>query len=115
MRIYLDDLRETPDYLAVDRYNDERRTYTHRAYTAQEAIALLESGQVEFISFDHDLGAPEAGTGYDVARWIEYRVATDPDFPMPDWAIHSANPVGVGNIDAAMKSAQRWVDRRNTE
>jgi hypothetical protein len=111
IRIYLDDLRPTPDFLEVDRYEDNPRTYTHRCYTAQEAIDLLKTGQVSFISFDHDLGDYEpGGTGYDVAKYIEGAVWQG-WIPMPDYAIHSANPVGVKNIDAAMKSAQRaWDD-----
>lgn len=106
IRIYLDDLRPTPATLWVDRYEDTPRTYTHRCYTSQEAIDLLKTGKVTFISFDHDLGAPENGTGYDVARWIEKAVWAG-HIPMPEYAIHSANPVGVKNIDAAMKSAER--------
>lgn len=105
MRIYLDDLRPTP--LGIDGSLERPpQAYTHRCYTAQEAITLLKTGQVEFISFDHDLGAPENGTGYDVARWIEKAVWAG-HIPMPEYAIHSANPVGVKNIDAAMKSAER--------
>ena len=106
IRIYLDDLRPTPATLEVDRYEDTPRTYTHRCYTAQEAITLLKTGKVTFISFDHDLGSPENGTGYDVALWVEHGVWTGL-IPMPEYAIHSGNPVGVKNIDAAMKSAER--------
>jgi hypothetical protein len=90
MRLYLDDLRPTPD------------GFTARVYTAQEAIDMLKTNMVEHISFDHDLGEPENGTGYDVAKWIEYQVATNPDFKAPSWEIHSANPVGAKNIRAAM-------------
>lgn len=110
MRIYLDDVRPTPAALAGDRYEDVPRAYTHRCYTAQEAINLLKTGVVEFISFDHDLGAPENGTGYDVARWIEQAV-WEGQIPMPDYDIHSANPVGARNIDRAMNSAMRaWSE-----
>lgn len=76
-----------------------------RAYTAQEAIDILKTGKVGLISFDHDLGEPENGTGYDVAKWIEEMAHTDPSFMVPEWAIHSANPVGRENIRRAMWSA----------
>ena len=95
MRLYLDDLRVTP------------RDFDLRAYTAAEAIDMLKTGNITFISFDHDLGAPECGTGYDVARWIEEQVYTNPDFTVPDWSVHSANPVGAGNIHRAMLTAVR--------
>ena len=103
MRLYLDDVRPTPT------------DYTHRAYTAQEAIALLKTGQVDFLSFDHDLGQPDNGTGYDVARWIEEQAHTVPGFVVPGWAVHSANPVGARNINAAMLAAASWADGRATE
>jgi hypothetical protein len=95
MRLYLDDLRVTP------------RDFDIRAYTAAEAIALLEGGAVTYISFDHDLGEPECGTGYDVAKWIEEQAHTNVNFRMPDWCVHSGNPVGAGNIQRAMLSADR--------
>jgi len=107
MRIYLDDVRPTPAGIegSLER---PAQPYTHRCYTAQEAIDLLKSGEVTFISFDHDLGDYEPGcSGYDVAKYIELAVHLG-KIPMPDWAIHSANPVGAANIDAAMKSAARW-------
>lgn len=102
MRVYLDDIRPTPWFIHMD---ERAESYTHRAYTAQEAIDLLYTGQVTFISFDHDLGSPANGTGYTVASWIEQAAAMDPTWPIPDYAIHSANPVGAINIDRAMKAA----------
>ena len=92
MRLYLDDIRPTP------------LGYDTRAYTAEEAIDFLKTGLVTEISFDHDLGPSEAGTGYDVAAWIEEQCHTT-EFKCPDWHIHSANPVGGANIQAAMESA----------
>lgn len=113
IRIYLDDLRPTPTHLAVDRYNGAvPRTYTHRCYTAAEAMLLLATGQVEFISFDHDLGPETAGTGYDVARYIEEMVH-EGIIPCPEWDVHSSNPVGARNINAAMRAAASWDERLN--
>jgi hypothetical protein len=95
MRLYLDDVRQTPP------------DFDLRARTAAEAIEMLKTGRITMISFDHDLGEPECGTGYDVARWIEKQVYTNPEFRMPDWRVHSGNPVGAGNIHRAMLSAAR--------
>jgi len=58
MRVFLDDERTTPEGWV-------------RVYWPDEAIALLESGAVEELSLDHDLGDDERGTGYDVVLWIE--------------------------------------------
>lgn len=77
MRVYLDDERATPDGWV-------------RVYWPEEAIALLESGQVEEISLDHDLGDDEHGTGYDVVLWIEEAVALR-GFKPQRMFVHSAN------------------------
>ena len=123
MRVYLDDVRKTPE------------GFTDRVYTAAQAIALLQTGNVEFISLDHDLGdachfcgvVSKDGhysgntciklvctcdchpTGYDVAFFIETEVYNG-RLKMPGWACHSANPAGRANIEAAMKSAERFAN-----
>jgi len=98
MKLYLDDEREPPMF---DRLTGEVENWT-LVKTAEEAIKLIETGQVEFISFDHDLGP--GLTGYDVAKRIERLVAEGKIKP-PNYALHTGNIVGAGNIDKAMKSA----------
>ena len=94
MKLFLDDVRPTPDGWA-------------RAYTAPEAIAFLAMGQVTEISLDHDLGEGPVGSGYDVACWIEEH-AHEGSLPRLTWRIHSANTVGRDNMAAALKSAERF-------
>ncbi len=77
MRIYLDDERPTPAGWV-------------RVYWPDEAIALLETGKVDEISLDHDLGDDARGTGYDVVLWVEEAVALR-GFRPPKMAVHSAN------------------------
>lgn len=99
MKIYLDDLRENPypDFIPIR--------------NAPEAISLVETGEVTHISFDHDLGEPENGSGYDVAVRIE-ELAYHGKIGRIEWMIHSANPVGRVNIERAMKSADRyWLSK----
>ena len=95
MNVFLDDLRDPPpgEEWIVCR-------------TAQEAMDLVRAGRVTFISFDHDLGTEL--TGYDVANLIEQSVMTGA-MTMPRWRIHSANPVGRKNIEAAMSNAARFA------
>jgi hypothetical protein len=95
MRVYLDDLRTPPE-------EDE---YDIICRNANAAIALIEAGLVSLISFDHDLGDAAAPTGYDVAKFVERRAAAG--ILPPAYAIHSANPVGMANIAAAMESAYK--------
>lgn len=83
LRVWLDDRREPePGWIWVK--------------TPEAAIGLLETGEVEAISFDHDLGYDEAGremSGYDVLLWIEEAVALR-GFKPPEMTVHSANPPG---------------------
>lgn len=86
MRIWLDDERPMPE-----------EGFDLHVKTAREAIEQLKTGKVEFISFDHDLGPEEAGTGYDVASWIEEQ-AFNCNLNRIDWEIHSA----------ALSGANKW-------
>ena len=86
MRVYLDDERSTPEGWL-------------RVYWPDQAIGLLESGQVTEISLDHDLGDDERGTGYDVVIWIEEAVALR-GFKPPKIIIHSANSSARAKMEA---------------
>lgn len=101
MKIFLDDVRVCP------------HGYDIQVYTAQEAINLLQMGNVTFISLDHDLGPDEAGTGYDVAAYLE-KAAYFKEIPKLHWAIHSANPVGIANMKRALENADRYWDSDST-
>lgn len=81
MRVFLDDSRPTPLGWV-------------RVYWPYQAIALLEAGEVEVISLDHDLGDDDRGTGMDVLVWME-EVVRERGFKAPDVRVHSANPAGA--------------------
>ena len=91
MKLYLDDERPCPDNW-------------YPVLTAQEAISLLKTGVVTHISLDHDLGPPEAGTGYDVACWIELESHMNKNFNQPLWRVHSANPIVRIKMNAALRN-----------
>ena len=105
MKIWLDDIRPIPE------------GYDFWAKNYYEMIGLLISGNVTFVSFDHDLGMlgnetilDPKNTGYEVAKVIEGLASGDGDFYIKPigWDIHSANPAGRRNIELAMKSAERF-------
>lgn len=96
MYLWLDDVRPMPN------------AFDYHAKTAEDAIEQLKTGNVQVISFDHDLGEEINGTGYDVACYIEKAVYLK-EIPMPNWQVHSANPVGKKNIERAMKSAEKFA------
>ncbi len=93
MKVYLDDERETPIGWT-------------RVYWPDEAISLLESGQVDLISLDHDLGDDERGTGYDVVLWIEEAVATR-GFAPPAIKVHSANTSARMKMELGIENIKR--------
>ena len=101
MNLYLDDERGLPD------------GFDRKVTTAAAAIALLEAGGVTRLSLDHDLGPPEAGTGYDVAQWLEKaawlwsREEAGGVGPLTV-GCHSANPVGAANINWALSRAMSF-------
>ena len=88
MKVYLDDERSTPDDWV-------------RVYWPDEAITLLETGEVTELSLDHDLGDDERGTGYHVLLWIEEAVAIR-GFRPPIMKVHSANNSARQKMEAAI-------------
>jgi hypothetical protein len=97
MKVYLDDVREAPEGW-------------RRVWWPDEAIALLEAGDVTDISLDHDLGDDARGTGYDVIRWIEEAVVTRQFIP-PRIVIHSANPVGRDRMQRGIEAIERTTQK----
>jgi len=104
MRVWLDDVREMPEGFDV---------WAKNVYSM---LGLLVSGNVTYISFDHDLGYFDGkedinNTGYYIATAIEKWSASEKDrdwFKPIEWDVHSDNPVGRKNIEQAMKSAERF-------
>ena len=97
MKVFLDDERATPEGWT-------------RVYWPDEAIALLETGEVMEISLDHDLGDDDRGTGYDVLLWIEEAVATR-GFVPPVMGVHSANSSARLRMEAAISTIGRMLDQ----
>jgi hypothetical protein len=95
MKVFWDDERSTPDGWV-------------RVYWPDEAISLLETGNVAEISLDHDLGDVERGTGYDVVLWIEEAVVTR-DFVPPTMSVHSANSSARQKMEMGIQAINRRV------
>lgn len=98
VKVYLDDERIVPAGWVAARW-------------PEDAIALLETGQVTIISLDHDLGDDLHGTGYDVLCWIEEAVATR-GFVPPRIYIHSANPAARQKMVLAVERIDQFVRQR---
>lgn len=89
VKIFLDDVRDCPPDFICCR-------------TVEEALEVIKTKGVDFISFDHDLGQDK--TGYDLANEIE-KMVFEGKLDCPGWQVHSSNSPGRDNINRAMKSA----------
>lgn len=94
MKIWLDDVRDAPEGWT-------------RVYTVEQLQTLLGVGVTD-ISLDHDLGDGNQ-TGYDFLNWFEAQVFIGKWKKIPEMKIHSANPVGRKNMEAAIESIKKIV------
>ena len=97
MKLWLDDIRDPADFGCIG--------YVW-AKTADEAIELLKSGQVECASLDHDLSINATlgkwdgeRTGYEVVRWME----ESNTWPPGGVEVHSMNPAGKARMLAVIR------------
>ena len=121
-KLFLDDLRMPKDVYGYYRqkiYLDEDWAIV-RNY--QEFTTIIEEkGIPDFISFDHDLADEHYGemgsgcqydeyqekTGYQCAIWLaEYVV--DKMKPLPDYKVHSMNPIGRENIIHYLENVRKF-------
>jgi hypothetical protein len=84
--------------------------------TPEEAISLLERGEVDLLSFDFDLGmdGDRELSGYSVLTWIEEQVVLH-DFDPPEMLVHSANPPGHERVLRGIEAITRRVQQRSAE
>ena len=94
MKVYLDDVRPTPEGWV-------------RCWWPCEVIELLKTGKIKVLSLDHDLGDDDKGTGYDVLAWIEREAYTNGFVPPKLILIHSANTAARERMQAAIASIRR--------
>lgn len=89
---------------------------------------IEKNGLPDYISFDHDLAdvfelkeelaieewfdltENKEYTGMDCAKWL-VNYCLDKDKKLPDYAVHSWNPVGADNIDGLLKSFINSVNK----
>jgi hypothetical protein len=120
-KLYLDDIR-TPKTEGWD---------IVRSY--EEFVNYIEmNGIPDVVSFDHDLSREhikfyfdngghenppnpqeaefEEKTGYDAAKWLCDYCWTN-GIPLPEWNVHSANPVGKENISSLLRNYEKQLNK----
>jgi hypothetical protein len=94
--IWLDDCR-------MPNVSPKELTYWARAYEGFVGTVKMLKEKISscMIHFDHDLG--EGKSGYDCAKWL-VDWCIENGYGVPDYTIHSANPVGRQNIESVFES-----------
>jgi len=99
MKVYLDDVRSTPDGWV-------------RCYWPEEVIEHLKTGNITHLSLDHDLGDVDVENddrrnGYAVLLWIEEQVVINGFAPPPVITVHSDNSSARIKMELAIKAIYR--------
>jgi len=95
--LYVDDERSLPEELCELGWTQSK--------TFHEALVKLELIEFESLSLDHDLGCFYGHTeltGYHIVKWLVQR-KMDGLYVPPDIRVHSANPVGVENMECMIE------------
>jgi len=93
VNLFLDDVRLPPSQQYIP------------ARSSQEALDIIQIlGWPKFMSLDHDLGGDDTTMVF-LRRLVNE--VWDGEQPIPDYIVHSANPVGAQNIIAFMESWKR--------
>ena len=104
MRVYIDDLR-TP-----------KGNFDVVVRSFEDFITLLcnHGNDITYVSFDHDLGEDGKGeelpSGLDCAKFLVDH-CIDNDIDLPEWNVHSANPVGAANINGYLLSYKNFRNK----
>ena len=122
-KLYLDDLRIPKDSIGFvpDNLN---QFYWANDWTIVRNFwefcnYINKFGLPDFISFDHDLsdehyvGTPnyddyKEKTGYEAAKWL-VDFCCDNNKSLPQFIVHSANPVGKLNIETYLNNAKKHL------
>lgn len=100
-KLWLDDQLADPD--TPERHTPEGFI---GATNSNDACELVEGyGLPVFMDLDHDLGGSD--TAMDFLRAL---VESYPDGPVPEYRVHSANPVGRKNIESFIDSWRKSLE-----
>jgi sirohydrochlorin ferrochelatase len=117
VRLFLDDERDPREWLPNTRWFRGRDLAGLDewiwAKAVPQAIAILQASYVDEVSLDHDLGEGEGvGTGYDVLRFIEERVALDDTYIAPLIHIHTSNLGARDRMELGVQGIANLISRR---
>jgi hypothetical protein len=104
MKVWLDDERDPADPQIIKGFGSSADLIWVK--TVEEAIKLLETGEVTWISLDNYLGFG-LREGYEVARWLEEQAALGQLKPLQVYA-HTMNPVRGREMRICILNMRRY-------
>jgi len=126
MKLFLDDVRVPYDVfkMIINPIYENNEDWVIVKHYYEFVDYIKENDIPEFISFDHDLSfdhylsenqegdidyvSLKEKTGYDCAKWlVEY--CLENNLTIPDYYVHSANPVGKKNIEGFLENAKKHL------
>jgi hypothetical protein len=125
MRLFLDDIRVPYDVfkMTINPIFEKNEDWVIVRDYHQFVNYILKFGLPEFISFDHDLSYEhyleenqsdidydniEEKTGYSAAKWL-VGYCMENGLDIPNFYVHSANPVGKINIESYLENAKKVI------
>lgn len=129
-KLFLDDIRSPKDAIGLvpshmNQFywaNDWDVVRSHNEFVDW----IVTNGVPDFVSFDHDLAdehydefmnlrdrsfegyVPMEKTGYESAKWLVDH-CLDKGVGLPEYQVHSANPVGKANIQGYLENAKKHL------
>ena len=119
-KLFLDDIRIPKDAIGLVPSNMNQFYWSNDwviVRSHDEFISWIEiNGVPDFISFDHDLAdehykdleGTHEKTGYESAKWLVNH-CLDKNIKIPDYQVHSANPVGKQNIESYLENSKKHL------
>ena len=110
-KLFLDDIR-----IPKDAFNYTNKQVYNESWTVVRDYdsfvnQITMFGLPELISFDHDLGllpfSETEQSGYDCAKWL-VNYCLDNNCTMPNFLIHSKNPVGAEAIHKLLENFTKF-------
>lgn len=115
VKVFIDDIREVKDVWGYNNNPIYKDTDWVIVRSFDSFVSYVkENGVPNVVSFDHDLGeiiseSKELG-GFECAKWL-VEFCIDNDINVPNYHVHSANPVGKKNIETYMNTAIKYLNK----
>lgn len=124
-KLFLDDVRVPNDVATYIYPTSLRLLYELNEWVVvrsyREFVEYIQlHGLPGIVSFDHDLGFLPQGSGsegvsdesgYDCAKWLVTHCITN-KLDLPDFLVHSMNPIGAKNIIAYLENFQKFQNKK---